>query len=251
MCGILLEDLSWIEAESALGPDKIIVIPLGAAAKEHGPHLRLNNDFLIAEYLKQTALQCHDVIVAPTINSFYYPAFRDYPGSISLRKQTAIDLIVDTCLSLHRFGVWRFFIINTGLSPLKALRPAAAQLRKRGVLLRYSNMARTLEVASRDLSEQRGGCHADEIETSIMLHIAADRVDMKKATCDFDARQKGRLSRRRQGNLSYSPSGIWGDARLATAAKGAAVVKSINDQLLDELEQLRRAAPLRKTSKQD
>jgi len=39
--GILLEDLTWIEAEKVLTNDTIVVIPLGAAAKEHGPHLKL------------------------------------------------------------------------------------------------------------------------------------------------------------------------------------------------------------------
>lgn len=39
--GILLEDLTWG------------VIPLGAAAKEHGPHLKLKNDWILAEYLKK------------------------------------------------------------------------------------------------------------------------------------------------------------------------------------------------------
>ena len=37
--GVLLEDLTWIEAEKALTPDTVVVIPLGAASKEHGPHL--------------------------------------------------------------------------------------------------------------------------------------------------------------------------------------------------------------------
>ena len=39
--GHLLEELTWLEAEALLGPDTVVVLPLGAAAKEHGPHLRL------------------------------------------------------------------------------------------------------------------------------------------------------------------------------------------------------------------
>jgi hypothetical protein len=51
--GILLKDLTWVEAEKALTPDTIVVIPIGAESKEHGPHLKLKNDWLIAEYLKR------------------------------------------------------------------------------------------------------------------------------------------------------------------------------------------------------
>ena len=47
--GILLEDLTWQEAEKVLRPDTIVVIPIGAACKEHGPHLKLKNDWRISD----------------------------------------------------------------------------------------------------------------------------------------------------------------------------------------------------------
>src|SRR5690242_17383279 len=53
MRGIRLQDITWQEAERALTPDAVVVIPLGAAAKEHGPHLRLQNDLLLAEYFER------------------------------------------------------------------------------------------------------------------------------------------------------------------------------------------------------
>lgn len=73
--GILLEDLTWVEAEKVLTAETIVVIPLGAAAKEHGPHLKLKNDWLIAEYLKKRVLEQSNVVIAPTINYHFYPAF--------------------------------------------------------------------------------------------------------------------------------------------------------------------------------
>ncbi len=45
--GILLEDLTWQEAEIVLRPGAIVVIPIGAACKEHGPHLTLKNDWAL------------------------------------------------------------------------------------------------------------------------------------------------------------------------------------------------------------
>src|SRR5438270_3762239 len=63
--GVLLENLTWVEAEKVLTADMVVVIPLGAESKEHGPHLRLKNDFLIAEYLKNRVLLSSNVVVAP------------------------------------------------------------------------------------------------------------------------------------------------------------------------------------------
>src|SRR5687767_13076105 len=102
--GTLLADLTWLEAERTLTRDAIVVLPLGAAAKEHGPHLRLDNDFVLAEGLRDRLLELEDVIVAPTLPFHHYPAFVEYPGSTSLRPETARDVVVDIVRSLARFG---------------------------------------------------------------------------------------------------------------------------------------------------
>ena len=65
--GIVLEQLAWPEAERHLTADTIVVLPLGAAAKEHGPHLRLRNDLTLADYLTRRVLAASPVVVAPTI----------------------------------------------------------------------------------------------------------------------------------------------------------------------------------------
>src|SRR5262245_26274296 len=95
MRGTLLEDLTWQEAEKKLTADAVVVIPLGAASKEHGPHLKLKNDLLLAEYFKKRVLEGADVVVAPTLNYHFYPAFVEYPGSTHLRLETARDLTID------------------------------------------------------------------------------------------------------------------------------------------------------------
>ncbi|MHA2357418.1 MAG: creatininase family protein, partial [Candidatus Heimdallarchaeaceae archaeon] len=80
---VLLEFLTWIEAEKVLEDYEVVLIALGARTKEHGPHLPLNNDFLMAEYLKDQVMKQVPVIVLPTLQYGYYPSFLEYPGSIS------------------------------------------------------------------------------------------------------------------------------------------------------------------------
>ena len=48
--GVRLGDMPWTEAERALTADRVVVLPLGAGSKEHGPHLTLGNDLILAEY---------------------------------------------------------------------------------------------------------------------------------------------------------------------------------------------------------
>jgi creatinine amidohydrolase len=237
---VLLEQLTWLQAEKLLTRDTVIVIPLGSQAKEHGPHLPLANDWNMAEYLKQRVLQASDAVVAPTINYSFYPAFVEYPGSTSLRLETARDMIVDICRGLARFGPRRFYVLNTGVSTLRALRPAAEQLAAEGIVLHFTDLLRSMEGVEKEVAKQEGGTHADEIETSMMLYIAPKTVDMSKAVKDYHP-GKGPLSRTPTDGGTWSESGVYGDATLATRAKGQRLVEALVSAILADIETLRRA----------
>lgn len=239
---ILLETLSWDEAEHILTPDTVVVIALGAESKEHGRHLQLNNDFLMAEYLKNRVLATapQNTVVAPTINYSFYPAFLEYPGSTSLSMDTARAMITDIIHSLAHYSPRRFYILNTGISTLRPLAQAAADLAADGIVLRYSDLTKEDPVEKK--LRQSGGTHADEIETSMMLYIAPETVRMKKAARDLNPNQPGGLTRDPQGKGTYSPTGSWGDPTLATREKGQAVVESLVATVLKEIDDLRQAA---------
>jgi creatinine amidohydrolase len=241
--GVRLAELTWIEAEAVLGKDAVVVLPLGAAAKEHGPHLQLRNDLLLAEYFAARVLAAADVVVAPTLGYHYYPAFVEYPGSTTLTETTARDVVVDIVSSLAAHGPRRFYVLNTGVSTVGPLRAAADVLRQRGILLGYTDILAIAGPVEAKLSEQRGGSHADEIETSLMLYIAPDTVDMTKAVDDWAPKTKKGFSRTPDGPGHYSKSGVWGNATLATRDKGEAITEAMVVGMLGEIETLR-ASPL-------
>ena len=240
--GVLLEDLTWQEAEKILTPDTIVVIPIGAESKEHGPHLKLKNDWLMAEYLKREVLRRSNVVVAPTVNYNYYPAFVEYPGTTTLRLETARDLMVDICRSLARYGPRRFYALNTGVSTIRPLRLATQILAADGITFRFTDILHVAEEAEKQVRRQDGGTHADELETSMMLYIAPSSVDMKKAVKDYHPSGRGGLSRKPDGDGDYSASGVFGDATLATRKKGEILVRATVDGILKEIEALRAAA---------
>jgi creatinine amidohydrolase len=237
--GIVLADLTWQQAETVLTPDTIVVIPLGAEAKEHGPHLRLKNDLVLAQYFTKRVIERSNVVVAPTLNYHFYPAFVEYPGSTSLRLETARDLVIDICRSLARFGPKRFYVLNTGVSTIRALTPAREQLAADGIVMGFTDILKVGEEAEKAVRQQEGGTHADEIETSMMLYMDPSLVDMAKAAKDYHAQGTGGLTRDPKGNGTYSPTGIWGDATLATREKGRRVVEAMVEGMLKEIETLR------------
>jgi creatinine amidohydrolase len=222
--GVLLEDLTWQAAEARLTADTVVVIPIGAAAKEHGPHLLLKNDLLLAESFKMRVVAAADVVVAPTVNYHFYPAFVEYPGSTSLRLETARDLIVDICRSLARFGPRRFYALNTGVSTNKALKPAAEVLAAEGILLTYTDLLIEFEAgrgagaaAGRRDARGRGG------DVDDALPGAGDGRHDEGGRPTFSRRSRAGVQPEiRTGTKTYSASGTWGDATLATREKGEA-----------------------------
>jgi len=240
--GVHLQELTWIQAQAALDAHTVIVIPLGASAKEHGPHLRLDNDWTLAQYLADRVLAASHVVIAPTVGYYYYPAFVEYPGSVTLRLETARDLIVDICLSLAAFGPRRFYVLNTGVSTVRPLAAAADALAQQGLLLRYTDLRALAAEAVRSCSEQAGGTHADEIETSVMLYIAPERVAMDHAVCDYHP-GSGALTRDPHSQGTYSRSGVFGDATLARWGKGRIVTEAMVAGILSDIERLRSDHP--------
>jgi len=239
--GVVLADLTWVEAEKVLKRETVVVIPIGAQSKEHGPHLKLKTDYLEAEYYKRQILERADVVVAPTVNYSFYPAFVEYPGSTTLRLETARDMLVDICRGLARYGPKRFYALNTGVSTLRALKPAAETLAADGIVLGYTNILEVAAEAEKRVKKEEGGTHADEVETSLMLYIDPESVDMGKAVKDYHPSADSGLTRDAQKPGAYSASGIYGDATLATREKGEVVARATVEGMLREIEALRRA----------
>ncbi len=242
--GARLADLSWVQAEPLLDASAVVVIPLGAGAKEHGPHLKLNNDQRMANYLAARVVEAEPVAIAPTLNYHYYPSFLEYPGSTSLTLGTAVAMTLDIVRSLAQYGPRRFYVLNTGISTLRPLQEASNVIAREGVLLQFTDLEAKLAPAVKRVQQQIGGTHADEIETSIMLYIDPASVDMTKAEKEYNpSPTPGPFTRVRGVPGIYSKSGVFGDPTLATVEKGRELVDALVLGIIDDIRRLR-SAPL-------
>jgi creatinine amidohydrolase len=221
--GLLVAEVSWDAIDSALAGGAVAVLPIGAAAKEHGRHLPMNADWLLAEWLAQRLVERLPVVVWPTLAYGYYPAFTEYPGSVSLRATTFRALIEDIAAGIFGSGATLLVIVNTGIStvaPLEALRAAAAEAGR--IALAHVWQGTGLRAAAGALREEARGGHAGEIETSVLLAIAPEQVDMARAQPWLPAslEEPGALTHRDSAYPQYSPDGIYGDPTRATRTKG-------------------------------
>lgn len=236
----------WTEAKKLLTDTTIVVIPLGAQSKEHGPHLLLRNDFLIAEYLKDRIARTQPVVIYPTVNYHYYPSFLEYAGSTSLQLETASNMIIDICRVIAGHGPKKFYVLNTGVSTLVPLKIAQESLARQGLRMTYTDILNVAGEAEKKIKQQPAGTHADEIETSMMLYMYPETVDMSKAARDIPKQDGPGPLTLDPNNARYSPTGIYGDATLASKEKGRIVVEAMVEGINQEINALRKAAALAK-----
>src|SRR5258705_11638678 len=90
--GAFLGELTWPEAKALFDAGAVVVVPIGAAAKEHGPHLPLGTDGRVARALAERIAEALPVVVAPVGGFGYYPAFVHYPGNQHLTAAAFIAL---------------------------------------------------------------------------------------------------------------------------------------------------------------
>ncbi len=242
--GVWLETLSWPEAKEKIDAHWPVVVPIGAIAKEHGGHLPLNTDYLVARELGRRIAALLPVIVAPVVTLGYYPAFVRYPGTQHLRPDTFQALLTDLFDKLVRDGVRHIAVVNTGVSTEAPLRNVVREFYERtGVRILTADIA-SLGKGSKSLMRQKLGGHGDEAETSMILAIDASAVRMAQAVVDYGHALEAPKSVFYTPTIfdgdpssgpDYSVSGVRGDPTLATIEKGRAILDDMASELVDGL----------------
>ncbi len=214
MKGVWLEDLTWPEAKARFALDPVVVIPIGAAAKAHGPHLPLKTDALTARALAEKLTERMPIVVAPVLGFGFYPAFTAFAGSQHLQVDTFKSVVRELIGNLATQGVRRVALLNTGVSTERPLDELAAE--SGDVLVLHM---RAMGGAAEALIENKDGGHADERETSVVLALEPRRVRMDKLT--------------RAG--AFEESGATGDPTRATAFNGERLLAARVDDLMAAL----------------
>lgn len=251
---VWLADMAWPAAARRLDQGAVVLIPVGAGAKAHGPHLPLGTDRIVVEALTERVARRVRALAAPTVLHGYYPAFVEYPASLHLSAGTFQDVLIQVMRRLIESGCARLAILNNGVSTEGPVMVAAhAIYAEAGVRPAVAHLSGFGRSADRLLAAPGGG-HADERETSVMLALRPDLVDMSAAAAAPDdpapARPGGRLARpvrlavgRPAGAGEGSADGATGDPRAASAEKGREILQAMEDDLVAELDRVFGGAP--------
>jgi creatinine amidohydrolase len=232
-----IEQLSWDAVRLRIGNGAAAILPIGAAAKQHGLHLPMNTDRIQAEWLAARIAGHIDALIWPTVTYGYYPAFVEYAGSSTLSAPVFEAVIQEIAAGIIGFGCRALFVLDTGISTRAPVDRALARLALDDVLHLEIHEGPCYRRAAQDLAEQSHGSHADELETSLMLALAPDLVEMSRAQASptVKAETPGRLTPSDTSSPNYSRSGSYGDPTLASRAKGEILLAAMVDDLTDQV----------------
>jgi|SRR3954447_11860192 creatinine amidohydrolase len=251
-------DLTTTDFASLDPAGTVAVLPLGAT-EQHGPHLPLAVDQCLVDGIVQRTLpllpEALGVLVLPTQQVGYSPEHAQFAGTLTLPIETVIATWVALGECVARAGVRKLLLFNAHGGQVSVMDIVARELRMRHELIVYSCSWWNLPLGEAvtglfPADEHRFGVHAGDMETSLMLALAADRVRMAQAR-DFPSTSRDRaaqyavLGNGRSAKLGwamqdYNGQGAAGNAAAASAHKGQAVLGAAATQLALLLQEIAR-----------
>ena len=220
-------EFTWPDLPSAVREHRVALLAFGAV-EEHGPHLPLATDNLVAEHLAQRLADEVGLLRLPTVPYGQVWSLEGFPGSLSVGDAALVALITDLARGLVRDDVRGLVLLSAHLGNAAALKRASRELEETlpALPLTYPGLGEISERVRQTPDSRPGIMHADEIETSIMLHVAPDQVRMDQARAEYP-QYPADFDVAPMRWDSVSDSGVFGDPSAATAEKGAAVLDHV------------------------
>jgi creatinine amidohydrolase len=250
--GMILKSHWWWDLSTrdfaALDAERVVaILPVGAV-EQHGPHLPVRVDAAINAGIIARAVELmpadYPALVLPMMPVGKSDEHLAFPGTLTLSHETLARVWYELGESVHRAGIRKILFLNSHGGQLQLLKVVVRDLRVKLGMLAVSAMWPGLidKNALYDAQENKHGIHGGQSETSVMLHLHPDLVDMDKAQnfvpLTMRIEQESKLLSL-EGPISFGwaaqdlhPCGVCGDASRATAELGQLTVERTAAQLI-------------------
>ena len=233
---------TWQELGGRVGEQPVIVLPIGSV-EDHGHHLPLDTDnFLIWSICEEAAKRADgDILLLPLIPYGFETHHMDFTGTIDIQQEHLLHFVLDVTKSVAHHGFQRILIADGHGSNMPVL-----DLVARRTILETDALCGTFiwpglareEIRMQRESGRGGMSHAGELETSVYLHLAPDKVQMEKAVKEIGMPESefiwmdlmdGSPVHVMDEWTRFSKTGTYGDATIASAAKGRPIFEAVVD----------------------
>ncbi len=251
---VRLAEMTWPEVKEVVRKPNVVILPFGST-EQHGPHLPLNVDSASATYITEHAAQKvmeeHKirVLVAPTVHYTEVSFHKMFPGTIGVKMDTLIRMIVDIVNSFLEQGFNNIIAVTShreNACPLEAALRVVADDYPKAHLFAITTVRLGFDVRPGLVKAGPEGLgHALEIETSMTLVIEPQNVKLDKAV---KSNRKLPLPERyigvtggdnskgiiyHTGVKGFEKTGIYGDPTMASKEEGQKILSAVVNDLAD------------------
>ncbi len=234
-----LAQMTWPEVEESLREAEVAIIPVGST-EQHGPHLALAADTVRAHrFSVRLARHLHPrVLVAPPVPVGISAHHMDFPGSMTLRPETLIQILMDYVSSLMHHGLEKIFIITGHGGNQSTISVATEIIRdEMGIIIPHVNYKTFTSDTTREIIGTGRIDHAGEWEVSDAMFLAPELVREERLTEQGAGSAPWKYTGLHdEFRVNYplnwhelTANGAMGDARTATREKG----EKLNDRALE------------------
>ncbi len=240
MHSVYWQNLRRGEIEEAARSGAVVIVPIGST-EQHGPHLPVDTDIRSSGEIARRAAQLvteFPVLIAPPVWSGYSPHQMHFPGTITLRADVFIELLVDVGTSITKHGFRKILFLNGHGGNRGLVMTATMKLSEVGVEVASTTY---WDLIPEEINRIRSGPlgstgHSCELETSTQLAIQPENVDMSQAVGQLRTKRSRFFSNDmvEPHRVFYSPTasrtvvsnGVAGDPRYASALEGEAFLQA-------------------------
>ena len=226
----LYQHYTWHELGEIAKLQPVVVLPIGSV-EDHGPHLPLDTDTVIAtavatEAALELTMLGYDVLVAPALAYGSSGEHQDFAGTSSIGTDVLHQVVVELTRSMRTWAA-RVVLVNAHGGNVMALRGAVRQLTDEGHDVGW------VACATEPPLNVGADLHAGRTETSLMLHLAPWNVRIDRAEAGNTGSLEELLPAMIAGGVkAVSPNGVLGDPAGASAEEGVAVLASMTDDVV-------------------
>lgn len=260
-CDRFFSYLTWKEIQGLPDKENIVIIQPMGAIEQHGPHLPIAVDSVISLGVLGKALeQLENQISAYALPCLYYGKSNEhsgFPGTINLTASTLLNLLKEIAESLYQSGFRKLILMNSHGGQIQILEIAARDIHEKypdfSVFPLFTWRVPQISAELLTVKELEEGIHAGDAETSLMLALLPEKVNLDLAVKEYPQNLPQNSLLSLEGSLPFawltkelSKSGVIGDATVATKEKGDRLLESLSKswaQVIREVYQFRQPRP--------
>lgn len=239
-----LLEITQPEAEAILKRSRLAIIPTGSV-EQHGPHLPCGTDHYAIMAIARRVASGLDGLLLPFSHTGVTPFHATIAGTLTLRQETYINLLMDTAASVIRHGAQRILIVNWHEGNTAAINYAASQLQQEyGV---RCVVAQACYIAAQLYKDEAELTHAGALEALPVLAYRPELVHLERATNPSPYAAAKEMDDLRRSRSVYplladirqiAPTGWYGDLGIVNAAKAEELIERVSAEIVQAVAQV-------------